>query len=66
MERKQVLKKIQERIAQLEAQLADLESRLPAHSIPASLIAQMDQLDERILAEKNDLKALLEEDNLSG
>ena len=35
-------------IAELEARLADWQARLPAHSIPPAMIAEMDELDERL------------------
>lgn len=35
-------------IAALEAQLAELKARLPAHSIPTGMIIEMDQIDEQI------------------
>ena len=34
------------RVEQLEKQLADLEARLPAHSVPPSMIAELDELEE--------------------
>ncbi|MCJ7536715.1 MAG: hypothetical protein WA997_05955 [Anaerolineales bacterium] len=46
------------RITQLEAMLAELEARMPAHSIPPNLIAEMDLLDEKIQAEKFRLEAI--------
>ena len=49
---------IKKRITQIEAQLAELEDRLPAHSIPPDLIAEMDLLDEKIQAEKFRLEAI--------
>jgi hypothetical protein len=54
---------IKRRIAALENQLADLEARLPAHSIPPGLIAEMDQLDEQIQTEKKILADLLAGEN---
>jgi len=35
-------------IAALEARLADLYARLPAHSIPPAMIAELDEIDEQI------------------
>lgn len=35
-------------IAELEARLADLRERLPAHSIPPAMIAELDELDEAL------------------
>ena len=49
------------RLSELESQLADLEARLPAHSIPPNLVAEMDRLDEEIQAEKDRLEKLLAE-----
>jgi len=51
---------VKHRIIQLETLLADLEARLPAHSIPARLIAELDHLDEQILAEKKRLALMLD------
>jgi anti-sigma-K factor RskA len=36
------------RVARLEKQLADLQARLPAHSIPPSMIAELDELEETL------------------
>ena len=51
---------VKHRIIQLETLLADLESRLPAHSIPLNLIAELDHLDEQILEEKKRLALMLD------
>lgn len=51
------------RIEALEKELADLESRLPAHSISPNLVAEMDRLDEEIEAGKALLENLLAEEN---
>jgi len=51
------------RVEELETKLADLEARLPAHSIPPSLIAEMDQLDEQIQSEKKILADMLTGEN---
>ena len=51
------------RIEALEKELADLEARLPAHSMSPSLVAEMDRLDEEIQAEKILLKKLLAAEN---
>jgi len=45
MEEKQ---KLQTMIAELEARLADLQARLPAHSIKPALLAELDELDDRL------------------
>lgn len=35
-------------IAELERRLEDLKARLPAHSIPPNMIAELDDLDEQL------------------
>ena len=35
-------------IKELEAQLADLQARLPAHSIPPSMMIELDELEEEL------------------
>ena len=55
------INEIKKRINKLETKLADLEARLPAHSIPPNLIAELDLLDEQIHQEKNHLITLREE-----
>jgi hypothetical protein len=35
-------------IAVLEARLADLYARLPAHTIPPAMIAELDEIDEQL------------------
>jgi len=36
------------RVAELEKQLADLRARLPAHSVPPSMMAELDELEEAL------------------
>jgi hypothetical protein len=36
------------RVVELEKQLADLHARLPAHSVPPSMIAELDELEEAL------------------
>ena len=35
-------------ILELEAQLNDLMERLPAHTIPPAMVAELDELDEKL------------------
>lgn len=42
-------------LAQLEQQRNELQSRLPAHSISPSLIAELDELDDEIEKLKSEL-----------
>jgi len=37
-----------ERIAQLEVQIAELEARLPKHSVPAAMIIELEDLEEEL------------------
>jgi hypothetical protein len=36
------------RVAELEKQLADLQARLPAHSVPPSMMVELDDLEEEL------------------
>jgi hypothetical protein len=36
------------RISQLKQRLADLKARLPAHSVPASMVMEMEELEEQL------------------
>ena len=36
------------RVAELEKQLADLQARLPAHSVPVSMMVELDELEEEL------------------
>ena len=37
------------RVAELEKQLIDLQNRLPAHSVPPSMILELDELEEALV-----------------
>lgn len=39
-----------EKLAELEARLAELKARLPAHSVPASMIIELEELEDEIEA----------------
>ena len=45
-------------IETLEAHLAELKRRLPAHSLPPALMAEMDELDEALRFAQEQLAAL--------
>jgi len=45
----------QKEIAALEARLADLKARLPAHSIPPAMMAELDEIEEQLDEAKNRL-----------
>ncbi len=38
----------EKRIAELEAQLAALEARLPKHSVPPAMIIELEELEEEL------------------
>ena len=38
----------EERIAQLEKQIAELEARLPKHSVPAAMIIELEDLEDEL------------------
>jgi hypothetical protein len=50
--------KLKSEIAGLEARLVDLKARLPAHSIPPGMIAELDELDEELDLARARLKTL--------
>ena len=54
--------RLQLHISALEAQIADLSGRLPAHSIPPAMILELDQLDEQLNAARQQLARLAEEE----
>jgi uncharacterized small protein (DUF1192 family) len=37
-----------ERIAQLEAEIAELKARLPKHSVPPAMILELEELEEEL------------------
>ena len=39
-----------EKLAELENRLAELEARLPAHSVPASMMIELEELEDEIEA----------------
>jgi DNA repair exonuclease SbcCD ATPase subunit len=59
MSNKDNIQELENQIQQLELQLADLQAQLPAHSIPPSLIAKLDEIDEQLremLSQLNEAK----------
>jgi hypothetical protein len=52
---------LEKMISQMEIQLVDLQARLPAHSIPPNLIAEMDEIDDQLNEAKARLAAMSEE-----
>ncbi len=43
---------IDDLIAELEGQLAQLKKQWPAHSVPAAMLEQLDELEEKIAEAK--------------
>ena len=46
-----------ERLRQLEAQLADLKGRMPAHSLRPAMLLEIEDLEEEIARLRAELKA---------
>lgn len=42
-------------LAELEKRLADLQARLPAHSLPPAMIAELEELEDQIAQLKTEL-----------
>jgi hypothetical protein len=38
----------QERIAQLEAEIAELQARMPKHSVPPAMIIELEDLEDEL------------------
>lgn len=53
---------LENRISDLEARRDDLIARLPAHSIPPSMIAELDEIEEQISQAKLQKAALVEKE----
>jgi chromosome segregation ATPase len=49
---------LEQLIATLEARLEDLKARLPAHSTPPAMIAEMDELDDQLEEARSRLTSL--------
>jgi hypothetical protein len=49
-------------IASLEARIADCQARLPAHSIPPTMLAELDDLDEQLAEARSQLQSLTDKD----
>lgn len=45
----------EERIAELERQIAELEARLPQHSIPPAMLIQLEELEETLEAARSQM-----------
>ena len=43
----------EERIAQLERTIADLNSRMPKHSVPAAMLIKLEELEDELEALKS-------------
>jgi hypothetical protein len=46
---------IEKEIAALEARLAELKARLPAHSIPPAMMAELDEIEDQLAQAKRSL-----------
>lgn len=50
--------KLRQEIAALEARLADLQARMPAHSIPPAMMIELDELEGRLAEARARLEIL--------
>jgi hypothetical protein len=50
------------RVAELEKQLADLQARLPAHSVPPSMMVELDELEEELAMARRQWRKLQSDD----
>ena len=46
--RKLTKSRLEERIAELQMKLTDLNARLPAHSIPAAMLIEMEDIEDEL------------------
>ena len=46
---------LEKEIAALQARLADLKARLPAHSIPPAIMVELDEIEEKLIQAKSNL-----------
>ena len=51
---------LENKISNLEARRDDLIARLPAHSIPPSMIAELDEIEDQLSQAKIQIAALIE------
>ena len=59
-EQSQERQRLAELVGRLEAQLADLRARLPAHSIPPGMMLELDELEDDLAVARSRLQALQE------
>lgn len=53
-------------VAELERRLEELSARLPAHSLPASMQAELDDLDSQLAVARQELAAALRRQGQAG
>ncbi len=51
-----------DRVRQLEQQIEDLRRRWPAHSVPAAMVEQLDELEEEL---ENERRRIAQQDDAS-
>ena len=54
---------LEQEIAAIEARIADCQRRLPAHLIPPSMLAELDELDEQLANARRRLHLLTNDQN---
>lgn len=47
---------VAQRIAELKRQLADLQARLPAHSIPPVMLIEMEEIEDKLARLQSELE----------
>lgn len=58
-------RQIEQLIASLAARIADCQARLPAHSIPPAMLAELDELDEQLAEAQQQLRLFEDQTGLS-
>ena len=46
---------VAQRIAELKRQLADLQARLPAHSVPPAMLMEMEEIEDELARLQSEL-----------
>lgn len=55
-----IVQQLEKQISALESRRDDLIARLPAHSIPPSMIAELDEIEDQLDQARIQLAALIE------
>jgi chromatin segregation and condensation protein Rec8/ScpA/Scc1 (kleisin family) len=55
-----IIHQLEKKISELETRRDDLIARLPAHSLPPSMIAELDEIEEQLSQAKLQMAALID------